>query len=172
MTLSPPTDPGTIFEQHRQEVYGWAYRLLGRHHDALDAAQDVFLKWLAQSRRALPEHPRGWLRQVTINRAIDLLRRRREAPGPGRPAAALTTSEGPDAVEQEELRGDVAAAMEALTEAQRAVLIAKVYDGMTFAEIAAEQGLAVPTAKTHYLRALQAVRDRLARRWGPERKQL
>ena len=77
MTLPQPSDPGAVFERHRREVYGWAYRFLGRHHDALDAAQDVFLRWLAQSRRALPENPRGWLRQVTINRAIDLLRRRR-----------------------------------------------------------------------------------------------
>ena len=171
MTATPPHDPGTVFEQHRREVYGWAYRLLGRHHDALDAAQDVFLKWLAQSRRNLPQSPRGWLRQVTINRAIDLLRRRRDAPRPVEAAARPPTIEPPDAIEQEELRGDVAAAIEALTEAQRSVLIAKVYDGMTFAEIAGEQELALPTVKTHYLRALSAVRDRLARKWGPERNQ-
>ena len=47
------------------------------------------------------------------------------------------------------------------------MLIAKVYDGLTFAQIAAELKLAVPTVKTHYLRALSAVRDRLTRRWAP-----
>jgi len=26
------------FEAYRDEVYTWAYRLLGRHHDALDVA--------------------------------------------------------------------------------------------------------------------------------------
>lgn len=169
MTLPRPTDAGAVFERHRRDVYGWAYRLLGRHHDALDAAQDVFLRWLAQSRRALPDNPRGWLRQVTINRAIDLLRRRRDSRNAVDVSLVPSTSADRDAVEQEELRGDVAAAIETLTDAQRNVLIAKVYDGMTFAEIAAESDLAVPTVKTHYLRALWAVRDRLARRWGPER---
>ena len=27
------------FEQYRHDVYAWAYRLLGRHHDALDVAR-------------------------------------------------------------------------------------------------------------------------------------
>ena len=57
------------FEQHRHEVYGWAYRLLGRHHDALDVAQDVFLRWLGHRGADAPQHPRAWLRRVTINRS-------------------------------------------------------------------------------------------------------
>jgi RNA polymerase sigma-70 factor (ECF subfamily) len=163
-------DPGAMFEQHRRDVYTWAYRLLGRHHDALDAAQDVFLRWLAQSRRAIPENPRGWLRQVTVNRSIDLLRRRREAPSRTE-APFVPAKEIPNGIELSELRSDIASAMQRLSDAQKTVLIAKVYDEMTFAEIAAEQGLAVGTVKTHYLRALSAVRDRLARRWAPERNQ-
>ena len=57
----------------------------------------------------------------------------------------------------------MAAALERLTEAQRAVMVAKVYDGLTFPQIAAEMDLAVPTVKTHYLRALSAIRDRLTK---------
>lgn len=190
MAMPKPTETASVFERYRRDVYGWAYRLLGRHHDALDAAQDVFLRWIDQSRRAAPENPRGWLRQVTVNRAIDLLRRRREA-GSGCPipprhgeagrsrvgwgtecdvieTAAPRTGLG-DPVEREELRTDIVEALQNLTDAQRSVLIARVYDGLTFAQIAEEQGLAVPTVKTHYLRALSSVRGRLARRWGPER---
>ena len=47
-------------------------------------------------------------------------------------------------------------------EMQRSVLTAKVHDDLTFAQIAAEHGLAVPTVKTHYLRALRTLRARLA----------
>ncbi len=160
-----------VFERYRRDVYGWAYRLLGRHHDAQDAAQDVFLRWLAQSRRALPDHPRGWLRQVTVNRAIDLRRSRRLAEPAAEAPARWTTASGYDAAERQELRGDIAAALAELTEAQRGVLIAKVYDELTFAQIAAELDVAVPTVKTHYVRALAAVRNRLAKRWAPERSQ-
>jgi RNA polymerase sigma factor (sigma-70 family) len=71
-------------------------------------------------------------------------------------------------LDQETLRGDVATALDQLTEMQRGVLVAKVYDEMTFSQIADELGIGVPTAKTHYLRAIRATRDRLRPRWSAE----
>ena len=53
------TKRDAAFEAYRNEVYSWAYRLLGCHHDALDVAQDVFLKWVDQCREAPPRNPRG-----------------------------------------------------------------------------------------------------------------
>ena len=167
VTASESTDAVGVFKRHRQDVYGWAYRLLGRHHDAQDASQDVFLRWLLQSRRTVPDNPRGWLRQVTVNRAIDLLRARRPA-DPAADAAMLPAPSAElDETERHELRRDIANAIGSVTQAQRGVLIAKMYDGLTFAQIAAEMELAIPTVKTHYLRALTAVRDALAGRWAP-----
>ena len=84
-----------VYELYAAQVYGWAYRFLGRHHDALDVVQDVFLKWMTQCARGTPDHPRGWLRRVTVNRAIDVVRQRRETPEAavrvvdGVPAAAI-----------------------------------------------------------------------------------
>ena len=157
------------FEQYTHDVYGWAYRLLGRHHDAMDVVQDVFLRWNAQCARSSPVQPRGWLRRVTLNRAIDLRRRTKYAPiGDD----ALARTPGADtsgcAMDHEILRADIAAALDRITDVQRGVLVAKVYDGMTFAQIAVEIGIAVPTVKTHYLRAVRAMRDRLKRRWAAE----
>ena len=155
------------FEAYRDEVYTWAYRLLGRHHDALDVAQDVFLRWVDQCASALPRNPRAWLRKVTIHRAIDFRRsnasRRTWETRP--PASPVHVDES--TVARDELRSDIADAVEALSEMQQSVLFAKVYDGLTFARIAAELEIAVPTVKTHYLRALCALRDRLGHQWGP-----
>jgi DNA-directed RNA polymerase specialized sigma24 family protein len=58
----------------------------------------------------------------------------------------------------------------ALSEQQRLVLLGKCVDGMTFSQVAAGLSIAVPTAKTHYLRALEAVRRRLAARIAVEHK--
>ena len=158
------------FEQLAPDVYRWAYRVLGHHHDALDIMQDVFLRWDRQCAREVPAKPRSWLRRVTLNRVIDFLRRRpaareeplaAESPAPDEP--------GPGgAIDRDELRADVQAALSLLSEQQRAVLIAKVFDALTFQQIAVELELAVPTVKTHYLRAVRAVRDRLRRRWAEE----
>ncbi|MFQ5413947.1 MAG: RNA polymerase sigma factor [Phycisphaerae bacterium] len=160
------------FEQYGRDVYAWAYRLLGCHHDALDVVQDVFIKWGAQCAKAEPRRPRGWLRRVTLNRSVDLIRHRGAAPD--RAADQLdAVARGPvagdtpiDPLDQAALCRDVAAALGRLSEVQRGVLVAKVYDGMTFSNIADELDVSVSTVKTHYLRAITAVRDRLEHRWG------
>ena len=187
MTKASPTSPRIStndgFEPYAHDVYAWAYRVLGRHDDALDVVQDVYLKWDRQCLREAPSRPRGWLRRVTLNLAIDVRRRRRDEPAatvevhdsgapplvgservtrPSDPAAMV------DVIDRATLRSDLAAAMDRLSEAQRAVLVAKVYDEMTFAHIADELELAVSTVKTHYLRALRAVRDRLEPKWSRE----
>lgn len=155
------------FEQYTDDVYGWAYRLVGQHHDALDVVQDVFVRWADQCARQIPRSPRGWLRRVTLNRALDLIRRRRPTTGMdvGSAGPAPAAHEALDAAA---LRAEIAAALDGLTEAQRSVLVAKVYDGQTFARIAEDLDIAVPTAKTHYLRAIRIVRDRLGPRWSNE----
>ena len=64
--------PQVIFEQHRAQIYAWAYRLLQNHHDALDVTQEVFIKWWrANGTGSVPGKPLGWLRRVTVNAAID-----------------------------------------------------------------------------------------------------
>lgn len=160
----------TIFEEYARRVYGWAYRLLGHHHDALDVVQDVFVSWMRQCAREVPRQPCGWLRTVTMNRAMTL--RRGDAARPNRPltnelpAAALARPFAE--ADQTVLRGAVNTALDELTEIQRCVLVAKVYDGLTFRKIAEEQELAVSTVKTHYLRAVRALRDRLQPDWLEE----
>lgn len=162
---------GSGFERYTAEVYGWAYRLLGRHHDALDVVQDVFLRWDAQCARQTPKQPRGWLRRVTVNRAIDLRRQRQTGPESADEAIASVTTRDDAAtgVDREVLRDDIAVAFDRLSDIQRSVLMAKVYDEMTFAQIAGELGVALSTVKTHYLRAVRTVRDRLQQRWAEEK---
>lgn len=162
---------GEVFEQYTQDVYNWAYRLLGHHHDALDVVQEVFLRWDRQCHRQMPKQPRGWLRRTTLNRVIDFLRWRRSTPVATRnePMQQLSKNEiEGESIDRAALRGDIQSAIDRLTEQQRSVLVAKVYDELTFAQIAKEMDLSVPTVKTHYLRAVRVVRDRLQRRWAAE----
>ena len=162
------TKRDAVFEAYRNEVYGWAYRLLGRHHDALDVAQDVFLKWVDQCRDSPPRNPRAWLRQVTIRRAIDVQRSAANRRVRETSTRASIVHFDAAAASRDELRQVISEAMGALSEMQRNVLVAKVFEGLTFARIAAELEIAVPTAKTHYLRAIVTLRDRLGEQWGPE----
>lgn len=155
-----------VYERFAPQIYAWAYRLLGRHHDALDVMQDVFIKWITQCKQDEPQRPAGWLRRVTLNRAVDVARKRREPVDIERVKQNLPGSDAElDGGDLEILRSDVTGALRRLPEMQRTVLVAKVYDEMTFAEIAEELDISVSTAKTHYVRAVGSLRDRLRKRW-------
>jgi len=139
-------------------VYAWSFRLLRNHHDALDATQDVLLRTLRQPLRDV-KNPTAWLRRVTVNHCLDVIRRRRsETP------AALATVD-PSSPERDAARAELYAAiirgLDDLSEQQRAVLVAKIYDQETFAAIADSMNLAIPTVKTHYVRALRVMRRSL-----------
>jgi RNA polymerase sigma-70 factor (ECF subfamily) len=159
------------YEAYRNDVYAWAYRLLGRHHDALDVVQDVFLRWNDQCSAETPANARGWLRRVTLNRAIDIHRGQMSRKTAGIESELFdpkSVAQVGDHLDDSQLRHDVSSALDTLTDMQRNVLVAKVYDSLTFSEIADELGISGSTAKTHYLRALRAVRRRLAPRWALE----
>ncbi len=152
--------PQATFEDHRAQVYAWAYRFLQNHHDALDVTQEVFIKWWrANGTGSLTGNPLGWLRRVTVNLAIDAIRsaaRRASHTEPVRSAVDFA----PDPACQETARR-IAEALDTLTERQRSVLVAKIYDGCTFRRIAEQMEVSVPTAKSHFLRGLQALRNKL-----------
>ncbi len=167
----PPS--GTTFEQYLRDVYAWAYRLLGHHQDSLDVVQDVFVKWTQQCAKQPPDQPRGWLRRATLNRAIDMRRHvQADREHTMQIADRIRSQETANSdADQSLLRRDMAVALDTLTDIQRSVVVAKVYDNLTFAEIADEHGLAVSTVKTHYVRALSALHNRLHPRWAEKENQ-
>lgn len=149
-------------ERHLQDsapqIYRWAYRLLQNHQDALDATQSVLLRMLQSPRSDTTSKP-AWIRKVTTNYCIDQLRKKR-------PQRLQIEPPGHDTAVAEELNARdqharVIDALQTLTESQRLVLLAKTYDGETFAHIAESMNLTVSSVKTHYLRALQNMRHRL-----------
>lgn len=145
----------------RGPIYRWAYRLLQNHQDALDVTQNVLLRWLRCS-AVVPERQLAWIRRVTINLSIDVLRRRRpsvqaeSAHLMSRPAAS-----GEDALERRERCERVLCALRDLSEQQRLVVMSKVFDDQTFQAISDDLGISVSSVKTHYLRALQHLRAQL-----------
>lgn len=143
----------------RTQVYQWAYRLLQNHHDALDATQEVMLRALARAAGGI-EDATAWLRRVTINYCLDVLRRRRAQPAASAIEPVEHRAPAGDLAARE-LHAAITAALADLSEQQRTVLVAKVYDRQTFAEIAAGLGISTSSAKTHYVRALHALRPRL-----------
>jgi RNA polymerase sigma-70 factor (ECF subfamily) len=82
-------------EQHRKELIGYCYRMLGSPFEAEDAVQDTFLRaWRSYERFEGRSALRSWLYRIATNVCLDMLngRMRRARPmdlgGAGEPDAA------------------------------------------------------------------------------------
>jgi RNA polymerase sigma-70 factor (ECF subfamily) len=83
------------FEQHRKELTGYCYRMLGSPFEAEDAVQDTFLRaWRAHERFEGRSALKSWLYRIATNVCLDMLngRQRRARPmdlgGAGEPVEA------------------------------------------------------------------------------------
>lgn len=149
--LSPARPPGELFTAYRALVYRWACAHGLRHDAALDVTQETFARLLASPPRCPTEASQvAWLRRTASNLSIDTRRLSRPRPLAAEPVHHDSPHAEP---------GRLAPAMRALTEPQRLVLLAKAVEGLTFAQIAAALEISIPTAKTHYARALRTLRE-------------
>lgn len=124
-----------------------------------DVVQEAFLKLAGLPRP--PEHVVPWLYRVVRHGALDALRaerrrRRHEGEAAGRGQAWFT------AAEETSLDADAATrALQGLPAEQREVIVARLWGGLTFEQIADLTGTSSSTAHRAYVAGLSALRERL-----------
>ena len=144
MTISAQT-----FDEHKRVLWGMCYRMTGSATDADDIVQDTFVKALERPPADMEAPIRPWLVKVAMNLGRDHLRRRRrrEYFGPWLPSPVLTDGDDQSQLDHpistedspgvrydlmESLTLAFLLALEALTPAQRAVLLLRdVFDYST-----------------------------------------
>ncbi|ALO45865.1 RNA polymerase sigma factor [Pseudohongiella spirulinae] len=157
----------TLVRRYEGQVYNFSLRFVGNADDAQDLMQEVFLGLY----RNLEEF-RGqaqlstWLFRVAHNKAIDLARRRSVRPVLNAQAdydeLQELRSEQPAPDEQlEAIQGNerVLMLLSQLPPAQRMVIELKIYQELTFDEIADLSGISANTAKTRFYTALKKIRE-------------
>jgi RNA polymerase sigma-70 factor (sigma-E family) len=138
----------------------FAYVVTGSQHAAEDAVQDALARACERwSRVGRAVDPDSYVRRMVVNAHISRWRRtRRESPvesfrdGDAHPDLADRVSTG-DAVWT---------LCRELPPRQRAAVVLRFYEDLSFAEIATLLGCSEPTARSHVHRALGALRTRLA----------
>lgn len=151
---------------HETPLLRFARALLGDAALAQDAVQEAFLRVLREGARLRDVKALfPWLLQVTRNICHDLRRkelrmdRKHEASAvlDPKPAAAPADARALDG----ELRDRVQAAVAALPEKQREVLRLKLWEGLTYREIAVRLEMTLTNVSYHLGQAVKAVGGRL-----------
>ncbi len=154
---------GELYADHARGLVRLAWLLLHDEQDAEEVVQDAFIavhrRWGGLRDEAAAT---AYLRRAVVNGARSALRRRgvRE-----RYAASLArgrdtwSGRGPDQVVVDAETGEhVAAALSALPQRQREVLVMRYYLDLDLAQTAAALGITVGSVKTHAHRGLTALR--------------
>jgi RNA polymerase sigma-70 factor (ECF subfamily) len=170
-----------LVRRHERAVYNVAYRLLGDREEALDAAQDAFLRCfrgLASFRGDAAF--RTWLLGIAINvcrsrlagaarrlaRRTQALMRTDPATGEAVPLEVADSRPGPEATARSgELRDALGRALAALSPEHREVLLLRELGGLEYDEVAAALGCALGTVKSRIARARTALRAALEEVW-------
>ncbi len=158
-------DPRTaLFQQHRQRLFGLAYRMLGTPSDAEDVLHDAWLRWHAQDIASLDD-PEAWLVTVTTRLALDRLRRakteRAHYTGPWLPEPLLPEEEQPEATLErgETLTLSFLLLLERLSPDERAAFLLREVFDYSHAEAAAILGIAEDACRQRVHRAKTRLRE-------------
>lgn len=154
-----------LVRRYQRFVYSIAYRYLGRHEDAQDAAQEVFLKAFATLHRFQQRSSiRTWLYRITTRVALSMLRQRKRAswlpwshafPDGDEPSSTLPT---PDRVhEGEEFESYFQRLLLSLPEKQRETFVLRYIEGLSYEEISRMLGTSTGGLKANYFLAVRKI---------------
>ena len=168
---------GVLVQRYQDRLYPTMLRLTGSPDDALDLLQDAFLRAFEK----LGSFHGGssfytWVYRIAVNLALSGRRRRRSMRVVGLqrgessidPPGDPTTTDPTLPLERRERAASIQAALNALADDHRAVVIMKEFDGLRYEEIAAILEVPVGTVRSRLHRARLELRDRLQGVVSPE----
>jgi RNA polymerase sigma-70 factor (ECF subfamily) len=160
-----------LVTDHQRMVYQLALHLLGDQQEALDLSQEVFLRVFQMLPKFRGQSTlRTWIYRIVVNHASNRQRWwRRRRRGQQVPLDEQVATHGelaesrnfalPDRVlQQREIAGLVWRALDELPFDQRAVIILREIDGLSYEEIAVSLGVVVGTVKSRLARARESLR--------------
>jgi len=173
-----------LIRRYQRKVYAIAYQICGLDaEEARDSAQEALLQVFRHLDRFEGRSRFStWVHRVAVNTCLDAKRRRRRwlrmilprraETEAGEPEEGIENIPAPEdgndpvaTVSESELKRDLTAALERLSEHQRTVFQLKVFQDMSIPEIAEITGMAEGTVKSHLFRATHSVREQL-HAWG------
>lgn len=149
-----------LVQDNQRRVYGLALRMTQNPEDAMDLAQETFLRaWSALPNFRGSASFSTWVYRLAYNTAIDFLRKsslRRDVSvplGEQVPEVADTRSDPQGELERREVRAALERGLAQLPEHYRTVLVMRELSGLSYQEIAQVLKLDLGTVKSRLARA-------------------
>lgn len=149
-----------LYRLYAKAMYNVSYRIVGREEDAEDATQEAFISAFKNLGSYRGDATFGaWLKRIVVNKAINILKKRREE--------AMPEHENFDVAEEEETieykEGltveRVRTAIHQLPDGYRTVLSLYLLEGYDHQEIAEIMGITESTSKSQLNRAKSKLRE-------------
>jgi RNA polymerase sigma factor (sigma-70 family) len=160
-----------LVERYQRDVYAACLRVVRDPDSAIEVANAAFFKAYANLATYDPARPlRPWLLRIATNEALNVVRgrqREREHTISG-PEASDLAERAPGREDPEgdllarERRAAVRAAVAALPERYRLLIVLRFFNDLSYAEIAAQTGQPINTVGVRLLRARTLLRRALA----------
>jgi RNA polymerase sigma-70 factor (ECF subfamily) len=147
-----------LYHEHASVLLALAARLMGEAADAEDVVHDLFVT-LPTALRLYEERGnlRSWLKRLTVRIALNALRSQRRAREV--PLTAAVAHELPASALDDSFL--VLRAVDALPASLRVVIVLKVVEGYSHAEIASALGISTRSSEVRLHRALHRLRRQL-----------
>jgi RNA polymerase sigma-70 factor (ECF subfamily) len=156
-----------LLRRHASPLLTFIVRMVGDHHRGEELFQEVFLAvWLKRRHYQYPRPFKPWLYTIALNKCRAWFRRHiPPAPLSSEDTASLEASPADVAIATETATL-VSRAVTQLAQQQRAVVVLRVWEGLSYAQIAEVVGCTEPTARSHMHHGLIALRQILEPRLG------
>jgi len=154
-----------LFDLHRTKVYNLSWRMLGTPQDAEDALQEIFIKVFDRIKNYRGDSAFStWVYRMTTNHCLDLLRRRKIV-------TFLGFENAPEAEDKKDsekavdlgMSPVIAKALEKLPEKQKACLLLREMDELSYEDIAAALQLSLGSVKSNIHRAKAFLKETLGK---------
>ncbi len=158
----------SILETHERMIYSICLRMCGSREDALDVSQETAVRiWRNIGRFTGEAALSTWIYRIATNACLDHLRKRKDvlsvdALGEEGYAPPASAGEMPEnALDGKETLREVAKALDRLPEDQRAAVVLRDVNDLTYEEVADVLGVNLNTVKSRISRGRKSLRDLL-----------
>ena len=149
-----------LVKRHEDSVYRVALRMLGSRADAQDISQETFVRvWRYLHRFRHQSALNTWVYRITTRCCLDFIAARRPTGEPLELEQEIGGADPAESAEQRERLRAVTRAITGLPPEQRAALVLREFEGLSYEDVGEVLGVSVAAVKGRIHRARRGVLD-------------